>query len=246
MKRRFAFPCLPALLVAAFAAAAPAADVTIGAGSSLDLGTNNIQFGCADLTVGGTLQGNSGGLNLVRNVSILPGSVFQGGLGAFYLAGSWSNQGQFVPGMSSVNFTDGCAQTVSTISGDTTFFDLEALSVLGKILEFEAGSVTTVTNQLVLAGVPGNRLQIRSSVAGVVAYLEVQAAQFVADVEVQDNQAIGKPILMGTSSQSLGNTPGWWAAYAVPAASGIALAGLAACVLYVGRQLLQRRGCAPG
>lgn len=241
MRRRGAGLSAMTVLIVLVAAAAPAAELRIGAGSSLALGTNNVDLRCADLTVAGTLLGNSGGLNLARDISILSGAQFQGDAGTYFLTGSWSNQGQFVAGTSSVNFTDGCGQTVSSIAGNTTFFDLEAQSISGKILEFDAGSVTTVTGQVIFAGVPGNRLQIRSSAAGAEAFLDIQGSQIVADVEVQDNHAIGQPILMGTSSAKLGNVNGWWAAYGIPAMRGFAFVVLAGFMLYAGHELLQRR-----
>ena len=46
--------------------------MTVGSGSSLDLGTGSLDLGCAALTVGGTLSAGTVGFDAARDVTIDP------------------------------------------------------------------------------------------------------------------------------------------------------------------------------
>ena len=60
-------------IVLGLAAPASAGNLTVGAGSTLDLGTGSLALGCADLDVAGTLTAGSVGLTGARDVAIAPG-----------------------------------------------------------------------------------------------------------------------------------------------------------------------------
>lgn len=225
---------------------APAAQLQVGAGSALFLGSGRLDLGCADLVVGGTLTGGTGTLDRARHVTI-NGALYANSA-TLNVAGDWSNAGLFQAGTSTVNFVDGCLRAGTTISGSSSFFVLDVTtSNKTKGLTFAAGSTTTVTGHLTLAGTPGQLLHIRSTVDGSEAYLDVQGGQAVSYVDVKDNHAIGDPIYYGSDSASLGNTDGWVlvAAAAVPALAPWTLVPLAALLLAVAA-VARRRPNAPG
>ena len=224
---------------------ASAAEVSVGAGSSFSLGSGLLDLGCADLAVGGTLSGGTGTLDQARDVSIQGGGTLNGDAATLYVTGDWSNSGTFSAGTSTVNFVDGCGRSSATISGDSSFFELDVTTSSGKLVAFEKGSTTTVTDYLTLAGAPGQLLQIRSTLDGDEAYLDLQGGQSVAFVEVKDNHATGDPIEYGPDSSSLGNTDGWvLLGIPVPVLGASGLVLLAALMMGASALALQRRGAA--
>jgi hypothetical protein len=214
----------------------------VGAGSSLDLGTGSLDLGCADLVVEGTLEAGTGVIDWAQDVSI--GGTLNGESAILYVTGDWNNSSTFDAGRSSVRFVDGCGLSSSsaTVSGNSSFFDLDMTTSTGKLIAFAAGSTTTVTNYLTLAGAPGNRLQIRSTVDGSEAYLDVQGSGGGDFVDVDDNDATaGNPILLGPNSVTGSNTPGWDYAPLVPALNLAGLVVLVLAVLWGGRRALAIR-----
>jgi hypothetical protein len=204
--------------VAAFAAAAlglgldgasPAAEVSVGSGASLDLGTGSLDLGCANLTVAGTLSGGTVGFDGARNVTIDPTGIVNGGSATLEVAGNWDNSGTFTRGTSSVNFVDGCSLSSATIWGDTTFYTLDMTTSSGKLYNFEDGTTQTIEQSLALAGAAGNLLTIRSTVGGSEAYLDLQGSHAADFVDVQDNHATGNAITLGPNSVKGTNTSGW-------------------------------------
>ena len=192
-----------------FASAAGAADLIIGAGVTLTLGGTNLRLGEGDLIVAGIFHAGNGLVDLARDVIIQPGATLNGDAATFNVCGDWSNGGTFDSGKSTVRFVDGCGSLVTSISGDATFTALELTTNTGRGHRFAAGSTTTVTNLLRLTGTPGNRLQIRSTLDGSEAFLDLQGGQSVSLVDVKDNHAIGTAVILDADSTSSGNTPGW-------------------------------------
>jgi hypothetical protein len=224
------------------ATGASAAQLNVGAGSSLDLGTGNLDLGCADLVVEGTLDAGTGVIDWAEDVSI--GGTLNGGSAILYVTGDWNNSSTFNAELSSVRFVDGCdlSSLSATVSGDSSFFDLDMTTSTGKLIAFAAGSTTTVTDYLTLAGAPGNRLQIRSTVDGSEAYLDLQGGQSVTLVEVKDIHAIGNEIEYGPDSSSLGNTDGWvFVGIPVPTLGPVAFALLAALLMTASAFAIRRR-----
>ena len=60
--KRAVFAIVATTLVLGLAAPASAGTLTVGVGSTFDLGTGSLALGCADLAVTGTLHGRNGGL----------------------------------------------------------------------------------------------------------------------------------------------------------------------------------------
>jgi hypothetical protein len=231
-----------ALLVAATGASA--AQLTVGSGASLDLGTGSLDLGCADLTVGGTLSAGTAGFAQARDVTIDPSGLVNGNSATLEVAGDWDNAGTFNAGTSTVQLVDGCGLASAVIAGDTTFANLEMTTASGFLYSFVSGSTQTVTSSLTLLGDTGNLLTIRSTLDGSEAFLNVQGSGSGDFVDVQDNDATaGNPISLGPNSVKGSNTPGWLAAALVPVFGAPGLALLALSLLWSGlRALATRRG----
>ena len=169
-----------------------AADISIPAGGSIALNGAAVDLGCTDVVVSGTFSLDTGSLINVRNVSILPGGVVNAGSSQITLAGDWSNTGSFNAGTSRVNFVDtpACA-TSSTISGNTQFYMLSLTSTIGKVYRFAVGSTQQILYQLTITGVPGTPIQLRSTVAGQTANINLSAFQIMHDIAVNDLVATG-------------------------------------------------------
>jgi hypothetical protein len=227
-----------AVVILALAGAANAGQVTVGSGSSFDLGTGSLDLGCADLTVGGALTAGSVGFDQARNVSIASGGVLSGDSATLEVAGSWSNAGSFSAGTSTVQMVDGCGLSSATVSGNTTFAGLEMTTSSGFLYDFAAGSTQSVAGSLVLGGSDGNLLTLRSTSPGSAAFLDVQGSQSVDYVDAQDNQATGDPIILSENSVKGSNTPGWNFALMIPVLGVVGLTLLAGLLLGAGRRAL--------
>jgi hypothetical protein len=231
-----------ALLVAATGASA--AQLTVGSGASINLGTGSLDLGCADLTVGGTLSAGTAGFAQARDVTIDPSGLVNGNSATLEVAGDWDNAGTFNAGTSTVQMVDGCGLASAVIAGDTTFANLDMTTTSGFLYSFVSGSTQTVTSSLTLLGDTGNLLTIRSTLAGSEAFLNVQGSGSGDFVDVQDNDATaGNPITLGPNSVKGSNTPGWLAAALVPVFGALGLALLALSLVWSGLwALVTRRG----
>jgi hypothetical protein len=83
---------------------------------------------------------------------------------------------------------------------------------------------------LQLAGVSGDRLEIRSTLDGSAAFLDLEGGQSTAFLDVKDLHAVGFRIAFGQGSIDSGNTDGWVIASVpvLPLASLGALLGIGA------------------
>lgn len=192
----------------------------------------NIDLGCTDVTVGGTLTLDTGTLRNVRNFTVLPGGVVLAGSSQITLAGDWTNTGSFDPGTSHVNFVDApaCAGN-STIAGNTSFYLLNITSSLGKVYRFASGSTQHILYQLTILGTPGTPIQLRSTTAGAAANINLAAFQTIRDVAVTDLAATGVWLAPYGANQLPGGVTSRWFGepdYArIPTLSGMALIALA-------------------
>jgi hypothetical protein len=220
-------------------AGALAGNLTVGSGSSLDLGTGSLALGCADLDVLGTLSAGTLGFTQGRDVTITPGGVMNGNSATLRLSGDWDNTGSFVAGTSSVQISDGCGLLSSTVVGDTTFNNLELSSSSGKQVNISAGSTQSVAGSFLAAGASGNLLKIRSTVGGTQAFLNVQGSGSATDVDVADNSALpGNNIPMSAGSIKGPNTPGWLLSPAIPLLTPLAGLLLLGALLTASRKRL--------
>jgi len=228
--------------VLGLAAPASAGNLTIGAGSTLDLGTGVLTLGCADLTVTGTLTAGSAGLSGARDVSISPSGIVNAGSATLTLAGDWDNAGTFNAGTSTVQMVDGCALFGGVVTGNTNFANLLISTTSAKLVSFATGSTQTVTGLLTLLGASGNLLQIRSTLSGILAFFNVSGSSSASFVNVDDIDAQpGNDISLPANSVAGPNTPGWQLfGVPVPLLGPVALVALALSLLISGQRWLPR------
>ena len=124
------------------------AQLTIGSGAMLNLGTGTLDLGCQSLSVAGTFVAGSGTLDQSLDVTIPVGGILNGETGTLNVGGNWDNGGTFNAGSGTVNFVDDCGQTVATIGGDSTFATLNLNTTLGKTYELESGTTQTVSGSI--------------------------------------------------------------------------------------------------
>jgi hypothetical protein len=233
-----------ALAAAAFlalATPASAANLTVGTGVTVDLGTSFLDTGEGDLDVAGTLSAGTAGFD-ARHVSIQPGGVLNGGSALMQVCGDWSNSGAFNAGTSTVAFVDGCGVTSSTLTGGNTFHDLSLITATGKQVNFPTGAMfQTVEGTLTLGGAPGNLLKLRSTVEGSLALLDLEAPASGNYVDVKDLFAIDQPITLGAGSVISGNVAGITLAIPIPALGLLGLGALGASLYFSGHRTLSRR-----
>jgi hypothetical protein len=229
------------LLLLGVATPSLAGSLSVGAGSTLDLGTGSLDLGCADLDVAGTLTAGTQGFTSARDVAIQPGGTLNANSATLTLAGDWDNAGTFNRGTSTLQMTDGCALLGGVVTGNTTFANLSINTTSAKQVNFTAGSTQSVTGQLSLFGAVGNLLQLRSTVNGSAAFLNVTGGSSVNFLDVDDiNATPGNDIAVGYNSVKGPNTPGWLFGVAVPMLGPLALLALALVLGATGRRWLPR------
>jgi len=183
------------------AGASGAAQLDVGVGSSLDLGTSSLNLGCANLNVGGTLDAGSIGITNADDLAIGAVGVLNGESAALSVSGDWVNAGgTFNAGTSTVFLFDGCGNTDVSISGDTTFSTLILLSTTGKTYRLESGSTQTVDLALTIGGVEGNLLQLSSTSPGTEAFVNLQGSASIDWVAVSDIHGVPNRLVFGPNS----------------------------------------------
>jgi hypothetical protein len=245
---------LLALALASFVAAPAHADLTVPAAGLVTLGPGIVDLACTDVVVAGTLLINGGALKNVRNVSIQPGGVVNGGTGLIEVAGNWSNAGSFAAGTGQVNFRELCAAGAATISGDTIFNRASFVTTSGRNYVFTAGSTQTVKSVLEISGTVTNPIQFRSSAPGQVAFINllIGGTQQIQHVGVTDVWATGEWLAPFQSNEGGGGNANRWfgtpsgpgsgsAGTAIPTLDTAALAALAALLAAAGAWFARQR-----
>ena len=243
MRRAALATVVAAVLV--FATGASAAQLTVGSGASVDLGTGSLDLGCADLTVGGTLSAGTVGFDQARDVTIDPSGLVNGNSATLEVAGDWDNAGSFNAGTSTVQMVDGCGLLSAVITGDTTFANLDMTTTMGKEYQFTAGSTQTVTQFISLVGTAGNLLRLRSTTDCVKAFIDNQSGSFGDFVDVDCIGVMTNPIFLGPNSVIGPNSQGMGFLFMVmvPALGVLGLALLALSLVWsLRRTLATRRG----
>lgn len=214
----------------------------MGTGSSLSLADASVDLGCSDLVVSGTLNADTATVARAVDVTISSGGTLHGGSGTLEVTGDWTRVGSFDAATGQVRFVDGCGTTSSALSGATSFYDLALQSGTGKQVLFTAGETTTVTGTLTLAGASGNRLEVRSTVEGSEAFLDLDQPASGSFVDVRDNHAVDQPVTLDSNSLISGNTSGWSVPSTfVPVLSLLGLAALVGFLSLTGLRSLIRR-----
>jgi hypothetical protein len=245
----------PVLYLCIAAASTAQSQIIVGAGSSINLGDSQVDIGCSDLAVAGTLVMGSGRQTGVRNLRIDSGAVFDGGSASvLQLSGNLANRGTLSPGSGSVRVVDGCTIITSIFSGASRFYGLAVNTSIGRTLTLPAAVTQAVASSLSLTGSAGAPLVIKSSVAGSAANIDLaaNATQLIAYVDVADNHAVSAPIAQGTpasfNSVDGGNTDGWFGkaaaapTVAIPTLSFSSLAWLSLMVLAIAGYFQKHRG----
>ncbi len=213
-----------------------AADLTVGAGATMNLGTGTLDLGCRSLSAAGTFGAGGGTLDQALDVTIPVGGTLNGETGTLNVGGDWDNSGTFNAGSGTVNFVDDCAQALATISGDSTFSTLNLNTTSGKTYEFESGSTQSVSGAISLTGDSAStRLVLRATTNGSEAFFDVTGTQSIAFVDVKDNHAAGDKMVVGPDSVDGGNTDGWFIGVVVPALPLIGLAALMFLMIRFGK-----------
>ena len=240
--RRAALGAAVATLLA-LAGGASAAQLSVGSGASVDLGTGSLDLGCADLTVGGTLSAGTSGFTQARDVTIDPSGLVNGNSATLEVAGDWDNAGSFNAGTSTVSFVDGCGLSGAVITGDTTFANLDMTTATGKLYSFTAGSTQTVTQFINLVGAAGNLLRLRSTIDCVKAFIDNQGGSFGDFVDVDCIGVTTNPIFLGPNSVIGPNSQGMGFLFLVivPALGALGLTLLMLSLLWTGRRALATR-----
>jgi hypothetical protein len=194
--------------------AANSASISVGEGSFVD-------FGGAQITTESLSIDNSGEVDfgtsqiLLTDLSNQANAFVNAANSVLSITGNWFNVGDFDPVSSTVRFIDGPATSVQ-VTGDTTFNELIAMTAVGKVLSFEAGSTQTIATNLEFTGVDGNLLTIVSTIPGAVANISLNrdASQLIDYVDVTDNYGIWQRIAPGSpadyNSIQGSNVRGWF------------------------------------
>lgn len=196
-----------ALLICAVPASA---SITIGAGGELSLGGGAVELGGGDLVVDGRLDlgsGLAGGVGSMLN----QGEII-GGSAQMMIGGDWNNQGSFNPGSSQINLSADLSGSAS-ILGQTTFASLAMTTSTGARFALESEIEQRVTDTLTILGSPNAPIQIESSNAPVVAFLDLASAgtQIIDNVGVSNVYATGQPLAPDQTNQGgTGNDLGWF------------------------------------
>jgi hypothetical protein len=191
-----------AWLVLAFVAAPVVAQVTVPAGTVLNLGGATLNVACADVNVGGTLAAGTGQLAGARDVVVAGGGTLDGGSGTVALSGNFNASGTFASGTGAVQIVDGCAATTSTFTGASSFYSFSAATIFGHFLVFPAGQTQSAAHALSLTGVPRALVTIISSTPGSAGFFALAngATQTIDYIDVTDNHATVQQIGLGPAS----------------------------------------------
>ncbi len=227
-------------------ASASAGTLLVSEGAQLHTGNGEIAMDCGDLELAGQLSGR---LTNLASVSVAETAVFESGLLSF--SGDWTGHDAQEFG-GTVRWLDGCGFTESHMMGHNTFSRLEITSASGRTVRFQTGARQMVNHFLLLHGVNGNPLVVRSTAAGVQASLvlaqqggqSIQAVD-VGDINSSDGQGLSPFQPFSTNSIDAGNNMNWFQsarmAAAIPSMSVFGTLVLTLLLALVGLNSLRAR-----
>jgi uncharacterized repeat protein (TIGR01451 family) len=187
----YGFKVLAAALLTAAMAGNAFADFTIEAGETFTLTAGETFTIDGNLTIDatGTLDASAGGTNII-------------------VSGNWTNNGTFTAGDGTVTFID--SGTVSTITGDTTFYNFTCVTA-NKQISFTVGSTQTVDGAFNMNGqATGTEILLRSTAAGSKWFIQVPPSQTVDYLDVKDSDALVNQIRAEDSINSGNNNANWF------------------------------------
>jgi len=242
---RSASVCFHPVILALALASGPliAGTVLVGEGSSLSVGSGEVELGCADVDIAGGLHG---GINGARNVTLSPGAELIGASVA--LSGDWTNNGPQALDVL-IDWRDGCGVSDASMLGSSQVTALSIQSSSGREIRFDASGEQRVAGSLSLSGVSGNLLRLRSTGGTQVAplVLDFGASQLIDSVDVAyiDSSA-GQDIAPGMpadyNSVRTGLVHNWFMVPAVPVpALGLVATGLLVLLMILFGLFHQRR-----
>ncbi|MCA8914942.1 MAG: hypothetical protein KDB90_05985 [Planctomycetes bacterium] len=182
------------------------ATVTVTAGSG-ELGTDRT-FGSLTVNTGNTLSLPA--INFALGKAWYIGSVTNAGTVSIsatpvIIPGDINNTGTFTGNSGSTVQLVGTA--ASTITGNTTFFNVECV-VPGRQINFGAGSTITVNGQLFFEGASGNEIDLRSTSAGTAWNLQKNGSALPRYCDVQDSTA-SSTVYAQPGGVDSGNNTNW-------------------------------------
>ncbi len=184
--------CARSSAVLAFLMLSPvclAQQFVIGSGASLSLGSSQVDAGCRDFEIAGTLDIDAGSLHGVRD--LVANGLLRGGSGLIALSGDLAAAGALQPEGGTVRISDGCGSSDSQLTGNHQFNRLTVQNSASYELVLPAGGTQFIASALELLG-GAQRLAMRSTAPGVVSFLSLagNGTQLVDRVDAID---VGAP-----------------------------------------------------
>ena len=223
-----------------------AAQLIVGNGASISLGSATIDAGCRDLDVLGTIDLGSGTLRNARDVS--GNGNLLGGDGVLAVNGHLDLAPALQAQNGTVAINDGCDRSQSIVSGNHQFNRLIVSIANDHSLILPANGTQAIASALELQGGIA-RLIMRSSVQGVISYLSLASSgsQSVNRVDALDvgapaqGQYLAPQPAATYDSIDQGNTPRFFADDDIVPVPALGIPGLALLIslfaVLSGRQL---------
>ncbi len=189
--------------------------LVMNSGGGSNLTSNNQDLGNLQISTTSTNVTLLDNLN-VDNIVIDSSTTLNGSNKNILVGGNWSNSGTYIYGTSTVTLD---SVSDSTITGTSIFYNLSSTTP-GKKIIFEKNKTQTITNNLTLTGISGNRIKLESSEVGARFNLNPQGTRNVSFVSVKDSNNIAALAINPTNSFDGGNTINWWTSLFVITASG--------------------------
>ncbi len=196
--------------------------LTLNSGSSLS-GFSSLVSG-SHLTINGaTLDLGSMSLVDINGNFTLSSGTFTAPTGTMTVSGAWNTSGGTFNHNNGTVELDGNAQE---IIGTTTFYNLKKTVSNRYILTLPANTTQTILGNLILHGVGGKNLLLRSKTAGTQFSIDPRGNRDMSFLDLKDaNNVNGTRInIAGTSSYNAGNNTGW--SFSTPGVTNLGSAGM--------------------
>jgi len=171
--------------------------LTVGIGSQINFGSSSSLSNSLTLVNNGEIDFGTG---IHQLASFNNNADAFGGSSTVILNKDWNNSGNFTAQTSTIEFSD--FSPISLINGNTSFYNLQALTTAPKSLVFEGGSVQTFLNDLTLTGDVTNLLTLTTdTIPQVVNFaIEATATHTIDFVNVSYNHGINQHIAPGSAT----------------------------------------------